>query len=164
MLAAGAAVARFAREIAADIVHLHTPVLAAGGHFAVPVVAVCHSCVATWWDAVGTGPLPPDLAWRVALTDEGLRSADALLAPTQTFARETARIHHLPQPPTVVRNGRRQRAGATPPSAWTPCAFTAGRLWDARKNMEGLDAVAARLSFPLVAPAPSRGRIASASR
>ncbi len=164
-LAAGAAVARFAREVAAEIVHLHTPVLAAGGHFAVPVVAVCHSCIATWWDAVDTGPLPPDLAWRVALTDEGLRSADALLAPTQTFARETARIHHLPHPPTVVRNGRRQRDGSgKAAAAWTPFAFTAGRLWDRAKNMEGLDAVAARLSFPLVAAGtvqgPHRERIA----
>ena len=31
-------------------------------HFRVPVVAVCHSCVATWWHAVETGPLPPDFA------------------------------------------------------------------------------------------------------
>ncbi len=155
-LEAGAAVARFARSAAADIVHLHSPVLAAGGAFAGPVVAVCHSCIATWWDAVGTGPLPADLAWRVSLTGEGFRRADALLAPTRTFAAETARVHRLPQPPTVVRNGRRPRPAGSQ-RAWTPTAFTAGRLWDRAKNMEGVDRVAARLSFPVVAAGAVQG-------
>ncbi len=158
VLAAGAALARFADEIEADIVHLHSPALAAGDAFTPPVVAVCHSCIATWWNAVGVGPLPADLAWRVGLAEEGFRRADALLAPTEAFAIETARIHGLPRRPTMVRNGRRQRSYASGAGeSWIPFGFTAGRLWDRAKNMEGVDRVAARLCFPVVAAGAVQG-------
>ena len=95
--AAGAALARIARAIGADIVHLHSPAFAADGGFGVPVVAVCHSCVATWWEAVETGPLLPDLVWRADLVGRGCRRTDALLAPSAAFAAE-AMIHALVLP------------------------------------------------------------------
>ena len=37
---------------------------ARGRDVRVPVVAVAHSCVATWWRAVRRGPLPADFRWR----------------------------------------------------------------------------------------------------
>jgi hypothetical protein len=101
VLDAAAALARLAREIGADLVHLHSPAMALAD-FSVPVAAVCHSCVATWWDAVETGPLPADLAWRHDLTARGCRAADALLAPTRAHALATARVCGLARPPVVV--------------------------------------------------------------
>ena len=62
--AAGAALAALATETGADVVHLHSPALAADAAFPVPAVASCHSCVGTWWEAVRGGALPPDFAWR----------------------------------------------------------------------------------------------------
>ncbi|MBV8915051.1 MAG: glycosyltransferase, partial [Acetobacteraceae bacterium] len=41
-------------------VHLHAPALAGSGRWGIPVVAVAHSCVATWWRAVRDGALPDD--------------------------------------------------------------------------------------------------------
>ncbi|MEG9529428.1 MAG: glycosyltransferase family 4 protein, partial [Hyphomicrobiales bacterium] len=54
VLDAARALAGLARTLGADLVHLHSPALALAD-FPVPVAAVCHSCVATWWDAVETG-------------------------------------------------------------------------------------------------------------
>ena len=119
--AASLALSALAAEAGADLVHLHSPALAAGGaRFTVPVAASCHSCVGTWWDTVRGGPLPPDFAWRARLVARGCAGADALLAPTAAFAEATARFYGLAEPPTVIRNGRRpphRRLHAPRPSA-----------------------------------------------
>ncbi len=159
VLGAARALAALAGEIGADLVHLHSPALAQAD-YPVPVAAVCHSCVATWWDAVETGPLPPDLAWRHDLTVRGCRAADALLAPTRAHALATARVCSLAQPPVVVRNGR-GLSGLSPraavPRPLVPHAFTAGRLWDRAKNAAALDRLADRLSVPLRAAGSVEG-------
>jgi glycosyltransferase involved in cell wall biosynthesis len=162
VLDAARALAGLARDIGADRVHLHSPALARAD-FSVPVAAVCHSCVATWWEAVETGPLPPDLAWRHDLTARGCRAADALLAPTRAHAAATARVCGLARPPAVVRNGR--GPSGLPPRAAEPVAFTAGRLWDRAKNAAALDRLAARLTVPLRAAGavdgPNGARVAT---
>jgi len=145
---AARALADLARTVGADAVHLHSPAMALAA-YPVPVSAVCHSCVATWWDAVEDGPLPADLAWRHDLTARGCRAADILLAPTRAHALATARVCGLAQPPRVVRNGR-SPSGVAPREA-APFAFTAGRLWDRAKNAAALDRVAGRLASPLLA-------------
>lgn len=71
---------------AVSSVHLHAPALAGSARWAAPVVAVAHSCVATWWAAVKGGLLPDDFAWRTAATRAGLRTADAVIAPTRAHA------------------------------------------------------------------------------
>jgi hypothetical protein len=126
--AAGKALARLALRERADIVQLHSPALLAEARFAMPVVVVAHSCVATWWAAVRTGPLPDDLAWRAAQTREGLRRADATVAPTAAFADALMQAYDLPASPLPVHNGR--EASAFPLRAAPPFAFSAGRLWD----------------------------------
>jgi glycosyltransferase involved in cell wall biosynthesis len=157
--AAGAALAALAAETGADVVHLHSPALAAGAaRFPAPVVASCHSCVGTWWEAVREGPLPPDFAWRARLVARGCADADALVAPTAAFAAAKARFYGLAEPPAVVRNGRRP---SPLPAAGGPApfAFTAGRLWDEGKNLRALDCAAARLagSVPVLAAGPTEG-------
>jgi hypothetical protein len=127
------------------------PALAAAG-FRVPVLGVCHSCLATWWQAVRDGEMPEDFRWRTEILAEGYRGRDALVAPSRAFSRATAAAYGLA--PLVVHNGRRAgprtlRAGAF--------AFTAGRLWDEGKDLATLDRAAARLSIPILAAGPTRG-------
>lgn len=153
---AGRAIAQLAAEIRPDIVHLNSPALLAEARFACPVVAVCHSCVATWWDSVRGGALPEAFEWRTELVRRGYRAADKLLAPTAAFADATARLYRLSVPPTVVRNGRRAVQGG-PPKSHAPFAFTAGRLWDEGKNFAAFDRAAARLSIPALAAGPLSG-------
>lgn len=155
VLCAGRRVARIAADLDADLVQLNSPALAAGGSFAMPVVAVMHSCVASWWRAVREGPFPEDFVWRTELVAEGLRRADRIVTPSAAFGRAVQAVYALRQPPHAVHNGR------TPlvcrPSAMHDFAFTAGRLWDAGKNVATLDAVAARLGIPFKAAGPVRG-------
>jgi glycosyltransferase involved in cell wall biosynthesis len=155
----GAAIAAMARQLDADLVHLNGPALAAAGSFAMPVVGVCHSCVATWWDAVRTGPLPADFAWRTDLLRRGYAACSALTAPSRAFAEATALAYALPRTPTVVNNGRDPlrlpNRGSS--NASVGFAFTAGRLWDAGKNLATLDRAAAELALPVVAAGPTDG-------
>jgi glycosyltransferase involved in cell wall biosynthesis len=145
------ALARLAAVIDVDIVHLHAPALGAGGAFPAPVVAVCHSCVGTWWNVCGDGPLPPDLVWRAGLTRTGCQRADAVIAPTAAFAAAIARAYGLSRPPLVVRNGRATRQSVLALEATPPFVFTVGRLWDRAKNIAALDKAAARLAIPVLA-------------
>lgn len=153
---AGRVLACIATQVAPDIVHLNNPALAAHVAFPAPVVAVCHSCVATWWQAVRSGPLPEEFVWRTTLVREGYMSANVLLAPTAAFAQATAGYYDLGTPPIVVRNGRRapsfQRRAAQ-----DLFVFTAGRLWDDGKNVAALDRAAACLTIPVRAAGPVEG-------
>lgn len=151
--AAARTVAGIADAHRVDLVQLHAPALAAAD-FTMPVVAVAHSCLASWWDAVEGTPLPVDLAWRDALTREGLLAADAVIAPSHAFAAALAWVHRLPFVPAVVHNGRTPFALPERPIA--PYAFTAGRLWDRGKNVVTLDRASAK-GVPIHAAGPTTG-------
>lgn len=152
---AGDAMAALAEHHAVDLVHLNSPALAAEASFPAPVVAVAHSCVATWWAAVRGGSLPADFAWRTALVHAGLHAADQVAAPSAAFAAATQAAYALPERPAVIHNGRRPLALPRVPAH--DFAFTAGRLWDEGKNLSVLDRAAARLSVPLRAAGPTEG-------
>lgn len=156
VMESGRAVARLVAGIQPDIVHLNSPALLAGADIACPVVAVCHSCVATWWDAVRGGPLPEEFVWRTQLVRQGYRKANKLLAPTAAFADATARVYGLARVPTVVRNGR-QAILKRNSMRRELFAFTAGRLWDDGKNFAAVDRAASRLSLPVLAAGPLKG-------
>lgn len=154
--AAGAAVSAMARNSGADIVHLNTPALGSEGGFEVPVVAAAHSCVATWWSAVKTGPMPNDFSWRAALVRRGYANADAVIAPSMAFAAATQAAYGLQVPPETVHNGRSLPAGE-PGGGLGDFVFTAGRLWDEGKGMAVLDAAAGRIATLVVAAGPISG-------
>ncbi len=154
--AAGHAVAHMAVEWGASLVHLNSPALAAGLRFPLPVVGVCHSCLATWWRTVRGGPMPAEFAWRSELVARGYAAVDALVAPTAAFAMATAEAHGLPGLPLTVHNGRRAMASASG-DVMAAFAFTAGRLWDEGKNLPVLDRAAARLPVPVLAAGPVQG-------
>ncbi len=152
--AAAEAIATLATAQGADLVQLNAPALAVAD-FAVPVVAVAHSCLATWWEAVIGGDMPEDFRWRTKLHAEGLRRADLVVAPSLSFAEATRRAYRLPRRPEAVHNGRRPLP--LPEAPRQSFAFTAGRLWDKGKNISTLDAAAALLKFPLYVAGPLAG-------
>jgi glycosyltransferase involved in cell wall biosynthesis len=165
-----AAIAEAARRLsalagAADLVHLNSPAFAADAAFGAPVVGVCHSCVATWWDAAGEGAPPPDFAWRTALLSRGYDACDALIAPTAAFARATRRRYGVA--PVVVRNGLAARETPAAPGDRAAVVLTSGRLWDRGKNVAALDLAAGQMrgrvqgAGPLEGPAGERVRLAA---
>ncbi len=145
---AGMRLAALAARLRPDIIHLNSPALGANVRFPAPVVMGCHSCVKTWWMALqGDAPLPDDLAWRAEMTHRGYRAADVLIAPTQAFSQITLRAYGLPTSPCTIHNGCEPSARQTASSAPSePFVFTAGRLWDAGKDVATLDRAAKRLA------------------
>lgn len=158
-------VSRLADRFGADIVQLNTPALAADTCFPGRVVAVNHSCVATWWAAVHRSTLPERLAWCADMTSAGLAAADAAVTPTAAFAVMVREVHGLQTLPFAVHNGRR----AVPIAQGEEIdeIFAAGRLWDEGKNFEALDRAAARVAWPVRAAGsvvrPEGGRLCFAA-
>lgn len=151
----GAALAGMAARLHADTVHLHTPALAAEVPWPVPVVAVAHSDVGTWWKAVRGGTLPADLAWRAASVGRGLAEADIAIAPSRSFAR-ALNWHYRPQRKIeVVPNGCEHTP--LPPCPRRRAVLACGRLWDEGKNFALLDRAAEQLDAPVLAAGAVEG-------
>ena len=152
---AGDRIAQLAEETGADLIQLNSPALAARAQFPVPVVAVMHSCVATWWEAVRGTTLPGDFAWRTELVAAGLAAADRVVAPSAAFGEAVRRCYGLTGAPAIVLNGRSPLELSK--VAAHDFAFTAGRLWDEGKNVATLDAAASRIGIPFHAAGPTIG-------
>jgi glycosyltransferase involved in cell wall biosynthesis len=153
--AAGDAVAQLALELDVDLIQLHSAALLAGGGFAVPAVAVHHSCVASWWEAVQGTALPEDFSWRTEIMRAGLKAADAVVTPSLAFSEVTARLYGLAETPRTVHNGRTPIVRKA--QAEHDFVFTAGRLWDEGKNLHTLDAAAKNVAVPVHAAGPLSG-------
>lgn len=157
VLAAGAAIARLAVEEGVDIVQHNMVTLGASAPPPMPVIAVTHGCVSTWWQAAKPQePLAASFRWHRALMGEALRAADRVVAPSASFARNVARQYGLARTPTVVHNGRTPLTDSDT-TAIADRALTVGRLWDSVKGAALLDRVAARTAVPFDAAGAVRG-------
>ena len=145
--AAGAWLLTLAQEVEADVVHLNEPVLAALA-WPVPTVAVGHSCVLSWWEAVRGEPAPAQWGpYREAMR-AGLAAADAVVAPSRAML-EALRRHYGTRHGLAIPNGR--SAGRLGPEAKAGYVLVATRLWDEAKNARALDRAAAGLCWPVYA-------------
>jgi glycosyltransferase involved in cell wall biosynthesis len=153
--AAAAKLDHIAAAVGAVTVHLHSPALAAFPWRA-GLVAVAHSCVGSWWEAVRGGAPPADFAWRSRLMRCGLARADIVIAPSLAFAHALRRLYGDLPPIRVVHNGLAAPA-ALPQARRRRRVLTAGRLWDPGKNILLLDAVLERISVPIDAAGPIEG-------
>lgn len=133
----------------ADLVHLHAPALAGSSRWRLPLVVSAHSCVATWWKAMhGAAGMPSDLAWRRRRTAAGLEVADAVIAPSRSFARDLAEEYGV-SAIHCVHNGSDFSACGS--AERRDIVLTAGRLWDDAKNAALIDAAAARSGLRICA-------------
>jgi glycosyltransferase involved in cell wall biosynthesis len=145
--AAGQWLLDLAREVRADMVHLNEPVLAALD-WGVPSIAVAHSCVLSWWEAVLGEPAPREWnRYRHAMRD-GLAAADVVVAPSHAML-SSLRRHYGVAAGRAIPNGR--HPGGLRPEVKDGFVLTATRLWDAAKNIRALDAAAADLPWPVYA-------------
>jgi glycosyltransferase involved in cell wall biosynthesis len=155
---ASSMLASLAQQLGVDTIQLHTPALAAQPIWHAPVLAVIHSCVGTWWEAVRQGAPPADFLWRVAAVHAGLKAADVVVAPTHAFAELVRSTYGLHRPIAVVHNGRvpshlDPRDGSTRHGV-----LAAGRLWDEGKNITLLDRAAALMGdVPVMAAGATNG-------
>jgi glycosyltransferase involved in cell wall biosynthesis len=155
--AAGHAIAALAADHRVDLVHYNMPTLAAAAPLPIPAIAVAHGCVSTWWEAARATPLADAFLWHRALTGDGLRAVDRVVAPTAAYAAIVARHYHLTQPVLAIHNGRTPARAVDPAAPVADLALTVGRLWDGVKNAALLDRAAARLPIPFLAAGAARG-------
>ncbi len=138
----------------ATTAHLHAPCLAGPG-WSVPVVVTAHSCMATWWDTVRGGPRPDGFAWHAAATLDGLQRAGHVVAPSQAFADALHRAYAIGRTVDVIHNGLPGAPAGE--KGRENFVLTAGRLWDAGKNIAVLDQAAATMTAPIRAAGPLAG-------
>lgn len=155
---AAAELARIVRASGADLLHCNSPALLGAAAFPVPVLAVAHGCIATWWQVARGGPVDPSLRWHGDLMRRGLIAADAAVAPSASFAAMLQSAYRLPQRPLAVHNGGPcEAAPASTGGAPMSAVLTVGRMWDPVKQGALLDAVAAMIDLRLLAAGPLSG-------
>lgn len=153
LTAVGPWLARVAEEQRADVLQMNLPSQGAGLRTRVPVVAVCHSCLATWFRAVeGTAP-PPAFAWHADLMRQGLARADAVVAPTAAHAAAVRDAYGGDLPVAVPNTSRVTQA----PPGGGHGAVAAGRWWDRGKNGAVLEAAAASTDWPVTLVGATEG-------
>ncbi|WP_119300738.1 glycosyltransferase family 4 protein [Dongia deserti] len=129
-----------------DIVHLN-----GYAHAALPwrrpVVVVAHSCVITWWRAVHRCEAPQEWDRYRNFVARGLEAADLVIAPTLAFLRALRATYRFDTPSCAIWNGRSRTPEST--GAKQRVVMTAGRLWDAAKNVAILTRAAEHVPYPI---------------
>jgi len=117
--------------------------------FAAPKLVVAHSCIASWWQAVHGVPAPASYDVYRARVARGLRSADAVVCVSRFMQQALADHYDFRGPSRVIHNGC--DAASLMPDFKEELVFSAGRFWDAAKNLAVLNAAAPEISWPVVA-------------
>lgn len=133
-----------ATEVEPDLIHLND--FAPGAvPFRVPALVVGHSCVLSWFAAVKGEKAPASWDRYRDVVTRGLRSADAIVAPTRAMLGALVEHYGPFANARAIPNGR--EAAEYPPAAKEPLVLAAGRLWDEAKNIVALERV--RVSWPI---------------
>jgi glycosyltransferase involved in cell wall biosynthesis len=140
-----ALISRLVDDHGLDLVHLNLPSQAAGLQLPIPIVAVSHSCVVTWFKAVRGSAVPPDWAWQEKLNREGFARVDVLLAPSRSHAHLLRAAYGEIGPIEIVPNTAQWSEGQ-PKEAFV---LAAGRWWDEGKNGALLDRAAPQTNWPI---------------
>ena len=113
-----------------------------------PIVAVAHSDVLSWWRAVHREPAPAEWHDYRRRVLRGLRAAHCVVAPTRAVRRDLRRHYGLPlSNARIIPNG--VDVAAFPRRPKRPVIMAAGRIWDAAKNLAMLDDTAPTLPWPI---------------
>ncbi|MDQ2705852.1 MAG: glycosyltransferase family 4 protein, partial [Pseudomonadota bacterium] len=142
------------REYRIDLVQVNEPGQAADLSLFCPVVAVAHSCTATWFHAVREASAPDDWKWRESRTWEGMKRADLVVAPSATHASALIDCYGVLPRLIVVHNSVSSADGA---AERDNIVFAAGRWWDDGKNGSVLDAAASQTNWPIFAAGATTG-------
>ena len=110
-----------------------------------PVLVVGHSCVYSWWQAVHGNE--PDAAWQRYKSEvtNGLRAADMVVTPSAAMLRALKAHYGKIENGRVIANGRDTQAFT--PAEKQPFILSAGRLWDAAKNISSVAELADELPW-----------------
>lgn len=120
-----------------------------------PCVAVAHSCVRSWFEAVKGCGAPREWSAYALRVRRGLSAADLVVAPTAAFLDTMERLYGPLPHGRVIWNGSNPAHYRDGPKK--NIVFSAGRLWDAAKNVAALDVVANSLPWPVLVAGGRKG-------
>ena len=143
---AGQWLLRLESELRPRLVHLNQFAFGALP-FAAPTLLVAHSCVLSWWRAVHGEAAPPSWDRYRRTVTRGLAGATLVGAPTEAMLMSLATNYGYAGKGVVLPNARSRDDYA--PGEKQPVILSAGRLWDAAKNLAALEAVAPSLPWPV---------------
>jgi glycogen(starch) synthase len=131
-----------------DLIHLNGYAHAALPWRA-PVCVVAHSCVLSWWRAVLAQPAPARYDRYRDSVLRGLRAAAHVVAPSKAMLDALGREYGPLPTAEVIFNGAALEEGPVSSSRKEPMVLSAGRLWDAAKNIGTLQAAASSVAWPV---------------
>jgi glycosyltransferase involved in cell wall biosynthesis len=149
---AGEVLLKLESEYAPDLVHLNGYAHGAMP-FQRPVVVVAHSCVLSWWQRVHGTPPPPQFSSYRERVARGLHGADAVVAVSHAMLSELAEFYRFTSG-VVIANGC--DPDLFQPDVKEDFVFSAGRFWDAAKNLQTLAEASADVHWPVVAAGDSQ--------
>jgi glycosyltransferase involved in cell wall biosynthesis len=139
--------ARLAREVEAEVVHLNGYSYAAATEWPAPTVVVGHSCVLSWHEAVRGMPAGAEWDRYRSEVAAGLRAAAAVAAPTRWMLARLRELYGLAGGSAILNGLAPPRAGAA--AAKDSVILAAGRWWDPAKGHDLLACVAPELEWPV---------------
>jgi glycosyltransferase involved in cell wall biosynthesis len=134
------------KQFRPDLIHLNGYAHAALP-FNAPKLAVAHSCVLSWWEAVHNEPAPPEWNEYRSRVSAGIHAADFVVAPSRAMLDAIAKHFGTPKNSAVIPNGRDPASFHSVDKE--PFVFTAGRLWDDAKNILALEKIT--INWPIYA-------------
>lgn len=144
--ASGEWLIELAKEFKPDMVHLNTYCHGALP-WTVPVVMVGHSCMLSWSQAVKKGK-PTSWQTYQQRVSAGIHNVDLIIAPSKAMLDALTR-HFGPLPHhQVIYNGCQPHRFV--PGSKESFIISAGQLWDEAKNIQVLEQVALRLTWPIL--------------
>jgi glycosyltransferase involved in cell wall biosynthesis len=152
---AGETLLALAHERRPEVVHLNSYREGALS-WPAPVLVVAHSCVMSWSHAC-EDRLNDEPRWRAyaKAVDDGLRAADAWVAPTAAFRETIQTVYAPPTSGIVIYNGIAAQPDAR--SDKREVILASGRLWDRAKNLTAVLAAAPQLPWPVEIAGPLSG-------
>lgn len=151
--AAGSWLLGLQREFDPDIIHLNNfchgalPWNEGKSAGRAPVLAVGHSCVLSWWDAVRRGKVPRAWRYYAVRVRAGLGGTDCVVAPSCAMLEELEKYYGPFRNSCCIHNGI--DTARFWPGRKRDFILTAGRLWDDGKNIKALAAIAGDLPWPV---------------
>jgi glycogen synthase len=112
-----------------------------------PTLVAGHSCVFSWWQSVH-GDAPP-VEWQRYKNEvkNGLRAADLVVTPSAAMLRALNTHYGSIENACVIPNGRNPEYFK--PETKQQFILSAGRLWDAAKNINRVAEIASELPWPV---------------
>lgn len=112
-----------------------------------PIITVYHSCVATWWQAVKSSPLPEHWHTYLQQLRETTAASDVVVAPSRAMLQQAVKIHRISSPTKVIYNAREVKYSSAIKKE--KFIFCIGRIWDEAKNLQLVASIAKDLPWPV---------------